>query len=1164
MKFSLLFSSMLFLVAQAQETKTIEGLQAGLLGSSLTTMEVNSVTKLTLKGTMDARDFKFMRDSMPLLKELDLSDVNVTSYTGNYGTLTYNGNYSADQLPSQAFYRRIKGSDLTYPTSLILPKTLTSLGSDCFSFCIGLDSIQLSEKIKTINSQAFLGFRGLIQVHPDNPNYADSLGVLYNKKKNLLIQCPTSIAETFEIPNTVDSVTTNSFKDCINISSLHIPESVRFIEFDAFKGCTNLKSVFVCNSPEKIVSAFIFNSIIYPTCTLHVPFGKKNLFATRSYWRSFKYILDDLPGLTVLKNANNLTADSVLFNMPIASNLHWTVSSNSNWLTPAKRSGTGSDTLNWYVAANPINKSRMSFAILHADGLPDQVLQFRQSGIMVSLSSTSGGLRAQLRSLNYSDLMNLKIQGTMDARDFQFIRDSLSSLTFLDLEETVVEAYDGYDGTGSYRNRANVIPASSFERNSYLGVSSLQRLVLPKTITETASSAFANCVALEEIAMPNTLKVLGDYAFEYCTSLKQVDLPDSLISIGVYAFKNCSVSQIHLPNSLNIIKNYAFINCLSLAEVTVPNSVSTLEMGAFYSSGIQSIHLGNGLTNIGLNTFYNCSGLKSVYVSSDVPVALYLYSRVFDYVDKANCVLHVPFGTYSAYSNAIEWKSFNQIVEDSLGILPNSQKIRIAYSEGSKAGIRILSNQSWTVTTNQSWLVASPNSGMGNDSITFTASNNPNLNIREAIISFTTAERAPKSITVTQSATPKVLTLQAGALVTSLTTGELSSISELVLKGSINNRDFVIIRDSMPKLEKLNLAEVHILAAFGLPGQGFNAIENQIPYSAFYSYEKNEGHGLLAEIILPSSCTSIAQNAFRSCKCLENIVIPENVGFIYSDAFNSCTSLEKVRVVGPLKLLAEQAFSNCSKLSEIQLGDSLESIKYYCFSNCKSLKQIILPALVKTLGNGSFSSCSALKEMVIPDNVTELASNCFNSCTGLTKINFGVNLTSIKDYALQGCTSLVSISIPKTVVNIEGWAFNACTGLTSIYANAFTPADISNWYGVFDYVDKAKCTLYVPTGSKTLYANSVRWKDFNNIVELETVISAVTGSALYLFPNPVSSSFQLVGLDHKTVMTIIDTQGRVWLKRVVSSKDQISTEALPKGTYLLHLQGNQVLKFVKI
>ena len=67
---------------------------------------LGTVTNLTVTGTIDARDFKTMRDNMPLLAVLDLSGVTIAAYTGPDGTHPSGGLYPENEIPGRAFYKK--------------------------------------------------------------------------------------------------------------------------------------------------------------------------------------------------------------------------------------------------------------------------------------------------------------------------------------------------------------------------------------------------------------------------------------------------------------------------------------------------------------------------------------------------------------------------------------------------------------------------------------------------------------------------------------------------------------------------------------------------------------------------------------------------------------------------------------------------------------------------------------------------------------------------------------------------------------------------------------------------------------------------------------------------------------------------------------------------
>jgi hypothetical protein len=68
-------------------------------GNSLAT-----VTDLTVTGIIDARDFKILRDNMPLLATLDLSGATIAAGVNIPGT-TGTMNYPAGEIQQHAFHK---------------------------------------------------------------------------------------------------------------------------------------------------------------------------------------------------------------------------------------------------------------------------------------------------------------------------------------------------------------------------------------------------------------------------------------------------------------------------------------------------------------------------------------------------------------------------------------------------------------------------------------------------------------------------------------------------------------------------------------------------------------------------------------------------------------------------------------------------------------------------------------------------------------------------------------------------------------------------------------------------------------------------------------------------------------------------------------------------
>lgn len=244
--------------------------------------------------------------------------------------------------------------------------------------------------------------------------------------------------------------------------------------------------------------------------------------------------------------------------------------------------------------------------------------------------------------------------------------------------------------------------------------------------------------------------------------------------------------------------------------------------------------------------------------------------------------------------------------------------------------------------------------------------------------------------------------------------------------------------------------------------------------------------------IIPNSVTSIGEGGFYHCYGLTSINIPNSVTSIGYDAFRYCPELTSVTISNSVLSIDKWAFSECRALTSIEIPNSVTSMEGGAFHGCSSLSSIKVAdgnkvydsrnncnAIIETASNTLIRGC---ENTVIPNSVSSIEDYAFNSCSGLTSINIPNSVTSIGWGAFEGCHSLTSINIPNSVTSIGSNAFLNCSSLTSVYVNWDKPLSISS-YTFYDGVNLSGCTLYVPKGTKSLYASAEVWKDFGNIVE---------------------------------------------------------------------------------
>ena len=123
--------------------------------------------------------------------------------------------------------------------------------------------IVIPESVKRIESGAFLDCRALqaVAVHPDNTEFCDMDGVLFNKDKTELICFPADRGGAYSVPNGVIIIRWGAFYGCKELTQVSFPESLKKIEGAAFSGCNKISNLCLPESLKTIEqSAFLGNS----------------------------------------------------------------------------------------------------------------------------------------------------------------------------------------------------------------------------------------------------------------------------------------------------------------------------------------------------------------------------------------------------------------------------------------------------------------------------------------------------------------------------------------------------------------------------------------------------------------------------------------------------------------------------------------------------------------------------------------------------------------------------------------------------------------------------------------------------------------------------------------------------------------------------------------
>lgn len=132
------------------------------------------------------------------------------------------------------------------------------------------------------------------------------------------------------------------------------------------------------------------------------------------------------------------------------------------------------------------------------------------------------------------------------------------------------------------------------------GLDNLHEVVLPASVTDLGTRAFASCIKLFKITMPGV-----DY-------------------IGIESFTHCeNLKEIALPETLGKIRKAAFADCKALEEINIPSYLEIIDMSAFRNSGLKSLNFVISEACkcwIFYQAFASCKHLESVYLNKNVKI----------------------------------------------------------------------------------------------------------------------------------------------------------------------------------------------------------------------------------------------------------------------------------------------------------------------------------------------------------------------------------------------------------------------------------------------------------------------------------------------------------------------------------------------------------------
>ncbi|GHT18193.1 hypothetical protein FACS189429_4230 [Bacteroidia bacterium] len=619
--------------------------------------DLSLVTNLTVTGQIDARDFRFIRDSLnATLLSLDLSGTTIVAYSGTGGPAYVanggdaNASYGSDTIPQNAFYHRAQTGPIFFPvitdrgmtvlTSLVLPVSAKYIGENAFRKMEALLSLNLSglTQCTGIGNQVFLGM---------------------------------SSAQTIVLPPNVASIGSAPFARCTSLTAITIPNSVSSLANVAgfFEGCTSLASV-VFDEPCQITT---------------LPY--------RMFYSDLTMEELQLGALTTVTVPSSVTDVSTAFEIFLGTAIE---------CHPANARYESIDGVLYLKGSGAIvtvPKGITSFTI------PSTMTEIPNDLFRNCINLTSVTVLSNLTKIGSYAFYNCPISSftfpstLQEIGQYAFAATKLTSVSFTNNAALTTIGNNVFSNNGHLKT-ANLTGLAQLGLRMFLVCDSLTTITLKSDLATISASAFEGCKSLVSINIPNTVTSIGTNAFGSCYKLTGVNLPDALVSLGAGVFQNDSlITAFHIPQSFTTLTNsngHAFTSTFgnitvdaanpnfaaengmllnktknrlyhipasaTVKSIAVPATVDTIATYAFYlnnNRNIKKITLPAGLKRIESYGLYAADKLDTLITKAVVPpVCANASSSLNNLYTTERPVVIVPPKTLTAYKAANGWQNY--------------------------------------------------------------------------------------------------------------------------------------------------------------------------------------------------------------------------------------------------------------------------------------------------------------------------------------------------------------------------------------------------------------------------------------------------------------------------------------------------------------------------
>ncbi len=498
--------------------------------------------------------------------------------------------------------------------------------------------------------------------------------------------------------------------------------------------------------------------------------------------------------------------------------------------------------------------------------------------------------------------------------------------------------------------------------NDQAATTTVEKIVLPSTLTHIDNSAFKNFAHLREINLPDSLEKVGGSIFEGCVSLKSTYLPAACFGKGYASLQGSCFESIVVPEGVTKLDYTEFSNA-AVKNITLPSTLKEIGYAAFYNCPIEEITLPEGLEIIDERAFYGTK-LKEVTIPASVKE---LSDIAFNGIETLERLIFLG----DAPQFHTDWENaFNEpdrfyeihISKSAKGFsFPRWNGFPVRYTDSSEMP---KTSGDFEYFENENGVTISGYLGNG------------------------------ESVVIPESIDGRAVTEIGIRAFGGKNTIKSVKFPETLEK--IGDRAFM----NCEGLEKLELQKVREIGGAAFAGcsaltevnipQGVEAIGND-------AFAFNDG---IVKVVLPEGIKNWGDHIFQNCNLISDVTLPADMTVLPDGMFFANYSLTQLTLPAGLTEIGPSALRS-TKVESLTFPEGLKIIGDYAFEGTPKLKSINVPESLEYIGEEAFES-TGITELTLPAGFKTFWGWSFNCCYHLEKLTFlgdapEVKITSDED-----------------------------------------------------------------------------------------------------------------------------------------------------------------------